>query len=217
MRLGRSLFILYELYPADIACVEIDSLTGCDIDAINPTIRQLVLLGDEFPEVAYQFQVLGTCLSVPNPYNIASVDRRLSGMNLNPAYYEDAFCLWDTMQANEREWWIPEGCGCIEYMATHEFAHSIDIWLTRCLERVSVCGRSGKACDVFTEWLGAHSLSNEISEQAEMNHHEFFAEAFASYYHSPEPLESAKEVIGFVRAIVRQIRASVGEQDAMVA
>lgn len=189
------------------------SFDGCDIYAINPTIRQLVFLSQEFPEAAQQFQVLGTCLGVSDSCYIASVHPRLSGMNMNPAYYEDAFVLWDTLQTMEREWHSPEGCGTIEYMATHEFAHAVEIWLTSCRDHVSICGYSGRACDVFTEWLQSHQLSDEISVRAGENHHEWFAEAFSSCYHSPSPLESAREVLAFVREITRQIRAANSEQD----
>jgi hypothetical protein len=137
---------------------------------------------------------------------VAAVEFARRGLLLNPEYYSDARRLELDIFQNM---WIgasPDNCTEIEYVATHEFAHEIEIWITSQKTVVDLNGDIGELNVVFDKWLLSQNLNNALSLRGKENYTEYFAEAFASHYHTEKPSQIAEEVYGIVTSVFQQIR-----------
>ena len=187
------------------------SFQGGDLDVINPTIFQLTVLSNEFPEVADQFALF--CIDDSITDAIAMVGELYSGLRMNAELYSDFYELMSELDYIEAMGDSPIGCNCIEYIATHEFAHEIHEWINRECSIVEVNGDTGEVWEVFNKWLISQPLDKTISRCAGRNHQEYFAEAFASHYHSSEPTERAEDAYRVVISIFQQIRRQLRTEE----
>jgi hypothetical protein len=113
-----------------------------------------------------------------------------NGMNVGIAI-ADELCtdinkLQEFLDKASRLHWIPEGCNNPEYIAAHEFSHS--------LIHIYDLSRDPILRDIEEEVLHSGKIETELSLQANMNSKEFIAEAWSEYAISKNPRETAMKV-----------------------
>lgn len=129
-------------------------------------------------------------------------------LEFNSRYFAKPMKLFLMLSAGEEAGYYPKSCWRDDYLMTHEFAHLIQYWLASCSDRISFRGQTGTAGRLFLKWHDSLPLKSAVSGRGTHSCSEFFAEAFASAYHSPEPEPVAIEVKQVVDEFVEKIRSS---------
>jgi SPP1 gp7 family putative phage head morphogenesis protein len=174
------------------------------IDTINPTLAQFDKLAQEFPEVAKRLEYIGTYASPKskgfagyfhNEWAHASTDGTRIG--INPLWYKNPQRYRGSLVRSAKTGYHPEGCDSFESVITHEFGHHVWNWLesqtTKAVLKYVSADGTGIVADTAILWNNKRKLSGFLSEYAGKNKNERWAEAFASYYHSPKPIKFVKE------------------------
>ena len=210
------------------------SFKGCAFSLIKPSVLQLAKLAREYPEVAGSLQtIISSRFSdkhnprpIPEEEQQACIEflhqtseqaascedaiayawRYPPRLDLNTRFYGYAPYFWYANSIAGKNDTRPRKTP--ESVMTHEFAHLLMFWLQQRNEFIYLQGQTGRAQDVFDSWLYSQVSSTGMSEASRLTHHEFFAEALVSYYHSPDPCPAAVEVYQYAQAILKEIRCA---------
>ncbi len=193
---------------------------GVHIDALNPTLRQLDRLMQEFPQVAARLQYVGTYSTAPagvtvHPFSSSEYAHAMGHASgsvrdwiaLNRNRYGDPAALRASLVTGrlrapgETVAHFAEGPGGIEYLITHEFGHLVESYLRSRTNDVfgPALRASGFGGVMSTHHrVMARSQGGRISRYAARSKRETFAEAFAAHYHGAPSVQQ--------RAIVKRLR-----------
>ena len=165
------------------------------IDTINPTLKELDRLLNQFPEIADRLRYVGTYRdkaamqeasvsfgrrrAFSGEYAHASTDGRRIG--LNPSWYGDPERLKTSSYRDTLTRWHPPGTDNVESIITHEFGHQIDHWLT-------VQESTRNELIIFKNRNRADA---SLSRYAMKNSAEAWAESFSALRYTPEAEWSA--------------------------
>jgi hypothetical protein len=183
---------------------------GAHVDTINPTLAEFHRLAQEWPEVANRLRVVGTYqgktkgvssfANQSSAFAHASVDGTRIG--LNPAKYNDAAKLRESLRQSERSGWLSDRDEIASNM-THEFGHMVDFWLRDVRQTGSLVPAvridgTGIISDLWTSFVQdnfARFRSTDLSQYSVTDADEQFAEGFSYRYHPSSRLPT----VGYVR------------------
>jgi hypothetical protein len=169
---------------------------GAHPDALNPTLSGIDRMLDEWPDVGRKITYVGTYVGHPQrgflfmPGDIAHASVDGSTIGLNPAFFGDPKRFKKAMRDAKKSKWL--GSDASEHIATHEFGHMVDAWLStehaRSLLPFGTVGNKANV-DLVARELRAIARTAPVSKYALTNDAEAFAELFASKPHDPSTKE----------------------------
>lgn len=180
-----------ELYPN----IKLD-MEHVDINIIKETINQLHILGQQFPDAINQITYLGTFVgNKKKRYNFgnrfAHATRATGELGLNPDHYElSPEVFQEKADKSVETAFHPRGSNNYGFVITHEFGHFVE-WALRSKEDTS------KVIEQFIytdnepdDKLSKYSLIDILEGKERVptfdGTSEWFAEAFASNYYTPD-------------------------------
>ncbi len=183
---------------------------GAHPDAINPTLRQLDKLMQEYPHVAERLRYVGTYRGEGAPRNRWNgnvyAHATFSGerIGLNPKWYgkpnafRESVARSATNKYADGSTWHPDGMTQIESVVTHEFGHLLDGWLrTRTKEAFDPIVRAsgfGLVSSTHEKFKFHNKADSRLSRYATTNRDEAFAEGFGALYHGTRDVQRYKYV-----------------------
>jgi hypothetical protein len=161
-------------------------LTGIHAKNIEPTLKQVDKLTQEWPEVSDRIKYIGT-----NPPGInwdldfAYAKSLPSGIiGLNPSHFGD-IDFGNQLSANKKTQWLAGHN--VESIITHEFGHQVNYMLSGLgevsLTRVSSNDFSGSIPDTVSLFFEKNKPTKKLSTYSLTNDSEAFAEAFSALKH----------------------------------
>lgn len=181
-------------------------LAGAHPDLIAPAMAQLDTLFEQYPEVGRSIPYVGTGENAPKGYGPETVSKELlsngiawtrasSGsssrayvpMTLNPKYFSNPELMDGALAEMERVGWTAAGSGSIDYIMSHEFGHVAKFFLEQNGRDQAFVGWEDGEEDVrntLLDFLRDNARGANVSQYADTNRDELFAESFASARHA---------------------------------